>query len=126
MCCCHVPLTCRYLHAIGEVVYYADVPALSDAVMLDPVWLTADVLGRVLSPTKENLRSIDTLIDARADGTYDSAELAQVLCPPGSPMHNARDKVVPLLCRMNLAVLKDEGCVLVSSLLKVRRRVLCS
>ena len=58
VCCWHAWLTGRFLAGIGEIVYYADDEALKDVVVLDPQWLTMDILGSLVAPDVENLRSL--------------------------------------------------------------------
>ena len=113
-------LTGRYLDAIGEVVYYGDVPALADTVVLDPRWLTVEVLGPVLAPSVENLQSIFARgVRANPDGSIPRGDLLSVLGPAGQPLPAAlAEKVLGLMCKMELC-LEYKGSVLVPALLTV-------
>lgn len=52
-----------YLDYIGTVLYFADVPALQDIVVLDTQWFGKHVIGRVLAPSKDALQDGTPLVN---------------------------------------------------------------
>jgi internalin A len=50
----------RWLHELGEVLHHADVPELSEVVMLDPQWVTRHVGIVLASPEVQEARGILT------------------------------------------------------------------
>ena len=65
MCACGLELNdarvlLRWLHELGEVLHFADVPELADVVMLDPQWVTRYVGAVLASPEVQEARGILT------------------------------------------------------------------
>jgi Leucine-rich repeat (LRR) protein/GTPase SAR1 family protein len=65
MCACGLALDdatvlLSWLHELGEVLHYADVPELADVVMLDPQWVTRQVGAVLASPEVQEARGILT------------------------------------------------------------------
>ena len=102
-------------------MYYGDVPALADTVVLDPRWLTVEVLGPVLAPSVENLQSIfDRGVKANPDGSIPRGDLLSVLGPAGQPLPAAiAEKVLQLMLKMELCLEIGDN-VLIPGLLSVR------
>ncbi len=118
-----VLMICRYLAGIGEVFYYDDT-ALRDYVVLDPQWLTMDILGSLLSPDLENLLSVYAMlgIEPRADGLLSKSDLTAVIQMSATDQQalSADDvgHVIDFLCRLEAVVDKHDR-YLIPALLEV-------
>ncbi len=113
----------RYLAGIGETFYYDDT-GLRDYVVLDPQWFTVDILGSLLSPDMENLRSVYAMlgIEPRADGLLSKTDLTAVIKMSATDQQalSADDvgHAIDFLCRLEVAV-DQQDRYLISALLEV-------
>ena len=97
-------------------------PALADTVVLDPCWLTADVLGPLLSPTVENLANLfeSSTHKPAPDGSVPMASLAGALSRRARVGADQADEIVEMMFRLGLCVVaRDHTTVMVPSLATV-------
>ncbi len=118
-------ISLRYLASIGEVVHYQDMDAIKDFVVVDPQWLTVDILGSLLSPDVENLQRVYRKYNIKllGDGIISRADLVQVVqaaSTRGSPISQAEaSHVIDFLCRLEVCVEQAPDWFLIPSILEV-------
>jgi hypothetical protein len=109
----------RYLAGIGEVLHFDGL----DAVVLDPSWLTVDVLGSLLSPDVENLQSVHKLYGIGDDGMLDQRTLVKIIrdAPSCDPALNDTQAamVIAFLCKLEICTARPDGRFLMPTILQV-------
>jgi hypothetical protein len=110
-----------YLDAIGDILYKAHIPALADVVVLDPCWLTASILGPLMSPTIDTLKSMfETCVTRPAsDGSILMSSLVQVIAKQAKLKENIAVQIVELMFGMGLCVSRDRDTLVIPSLATV-------
>ena len=100
-----------YLAAMGEIICFPQMARLADAVVLNPRWLTIDLLGSLLAPEILRQSTPAATINIGPDGAVLRRQVAALIEPAAWA-----DVVIEILCHLDLCFARDASLVLPSCL----------
>ena len=107
----------RFLHYTGEVVWLEKDRAASATVVLDPQWLTKEIIGHILAPNR-----LHGILEEVAEGKVSRIALERIF---GTSWRDP-DSVLNLLCALDLCFPLDTDCTLFMFPARLREEIALS